>query len=243
MYEQDFWQGDSSYANYVGDKAGAQRNFRRRIKTLRAFSPGGRLYEAGCAHGFFLEIAREYWEVEGSDISAEAVAYAQKTLNLPVTLADYESSPLPPERYDVIAMWDTIEHLYDPILSIQQSTAALKPGGILALTTGDVDAVLPRLQKKSWRLIHPTHLYYFSRQSMTRLLQTFGMEVVHFSYVGNWRSFRQMAHVLTFGRTQQNWRNRVVRLLEKLPFIDVEIPVNTYDVMFVIGRKLEHGQG
>ncbi len=237
MYAEDFFKGDASYADYVGEKASLQHNFQARIRALKALQPSGKLYEAGCAHGFFLELARKYWDVRGSDISAEAIAYARDVLKLDVVVGDFETNPPEPAAYDVVVMWDTIEHLYDPFLALAKSAAALKPGGILGLTTGDIDRLLPQVQRRSWRLIHPTHLYYFSAQSITRALHAAGLEVISIEYVGNARTLRQMAQILTFGQTRKSWRHDLLRQIERLPFMGLYIPVNLFDIMFVIARK------
>jgi hypothetical protein len=102
----------------------------------------------------------------------------------------------------------------------------------LALTTGDLDAVLPRIQRTRWRLFHPLHLYYFSLSSMTRLLNQHGLQVAHSSHEGNDRSVRQMAQV--FG-------DRVAQKVERLPFANLCVRVNLLDIMFVIARKPQQG--
>lgn len=238
MYSAEFFKGSSSYADYVAEKKSLQNNFQRRLPVLRKYAPSGRLYEAGCAHGFFLELARQHWEVSGSDISEDAVRYARDELGLNVQVGDFESLPPAPNSYEVVVMWDTIEHLYDPVLAVQKSAEALRPGGILALTTGDIDTPVPRFQKKNWRLVHPCHLYYFSRQSMTYLLEKHGLEVVHFSHPGNYRTLTQMAMVLTYGKTRENWRHSLFHQIEKLSFLNhLTINVNLFDIMFVVARK------
>jgi 2-polyprenyl-3-methyl-5-hydroxy-6-metoxy-1,4-benzoquinol methylase len=238
LYAPEFFKGETSYADYVGEKGGLERNFQMRINQLLKYNRGGELFEAGCAHGFFLNMAKQYWDVKGVDISPEAVDYARTRLGLDASVGDFESHPPEPDTYDAIVMWDTIEHLYDPFLAIQESAKGLKPGGILALTTGDIGALLPRIQRQSWRLIHAAHLYYFSRQSMTYLLEKYGLEVVQFVHEPNYRTLRQYTRVLTYGKMENNWRHNLVHKLDKLPLLNMEIPLNLYDIMFVIARKL-----
>jgi 2-polyprenyl-3-methyl-5-hydroxy-6-metoxy-1,4-benzoquinol methylase len=237
IYSAEYWQGSSAYTDYLADKAGTQAHFRHRIKILRKLTSGSDLFEAGCAYGFFLELAQQHWNVQGIDISAEAVTYARDVLHLPVQQGDFESHPPAPKSFDVVVMWDTIEHLYDPVLAVQKIAEALKPGGILALTTGDIDAFLPRLQKKSWRMIILAHLYYFSRQSITWLLHDHGLDIIHFSHVSYYRSLRQMAKIITWKHPTVVWRQKLLKRIEKLPLIDSQIPLNLYDIMLIIARK------
>jgi 2-polyprenyl-3-methyl-5-hydroxy-6-metoxy-1,4-benzoquinol methylase len=237
IYSAEYFQGRTAYADYEASKAGIQRHFEHRIAVLRQFKPSGELFEAGCAYGFFLELAQRYWSVRGVDISEPAVQYARDALKLPVEQGDFESNPPASNAYDIVVMWDTIEHLYDPVLAIRKSVEALLPGGIIGLTTADLDALLPRVQKSGWRMIIPAHLYYFSRQSITRLLNDHGLEVMHFSHVGYYRSLRQMAQILTWNQTQSGWRYALQQRIQNLPGMALQIPLNLYDVMFVVARK------
>ncbi len=237
IYAADYWNGRKAYTDYLADKVGTQLHFKHRIASLRKFSSGGKLFEAGCAYGFFLELAQQYWQVKGVDFSEAAIAYARDTLHLPVEQGDFESNPPEPNTYDVVTMWDTIEHLYDPKLAISKSVEALKSGGYLALTTADLDTLLPKIQKTSWRMIIPAHLHYFSKQSITYLLEAQGLKVVHFSHVSYYRSVRQMAQIITWNKPDSKWRRQLQNQIERLPFMGSYIPLNLYDIMFVVAQK------
>lgn len=231
-YSAEYFVGSRGYADYQEEKPALQRNFTRRIRDLRQYSSGGDLFEIGCAYGFFLELAGQHWSASGIDVSAAAASYARERLHLNVSQAGVEDHPMAPQSHDVIVMWDAIEHLRDPFFAVEKIAGALRPGGILALTTGDLDAVLPRIQRTRWRLFHPLHLYYFSLSSMTRLLNQHGLQVAHSSHEGNDRSVRQMAQV--FG-------DRVAQKVERLPFANLCVRVNLLDIMFVIARKPQQG--
>ena len=237
IYAADYWNGRKAYTDYVADKIGTQLHFKHRIASLRQFSTGGSLFEAGCAYGFFLELAQAYWTVKGIDFSEAAIAYARDKLHLAVEQGDFESHPPEPNTYNVITLWDTIEHLYDPALAISKSVDGLQSGGYLALTTADLDALLPRIQKTAWRMIIPAHLHYFSRQSMTYLLEAQGLKVVHFSHVSYYRSVRQMAQIITWNQPNSQWRRRLQSQIERLPLMSSYIPLNLYDIMFVVAQK------
>jgi len=239
IYSDEQYFRGRFYTDYVADKLGAQLNLRHRLNTIRKFQNGGdALFEAGCAHGFFLELAQASWKrVQGIDMSSEAVTYARDVLGLDVALGDFESHPPTAGAFDAVTMWDTIEHLYDPVLAIRKSAEALRPGGILALTTGDIGAWLPRIQKKAWRLILPQHLYYFSQRSLTWLLKNQGFDIVHVSHVGYYRSLNQMAEIITWHHPTSAWRQRIRRQISRLPFIQTQIPLNLYDIIFMIGQK------
>jgi SAM-dependent methyltransferase len=237
IYSAEYFHGFTDYKNYVGDKTALRANFQHYIRIIQKYCNQGDLFEAGAAYGFFLELAQQYWNVQGIDISQDAVAYARDVLHLSVSQGDLESHPPASNAFDIIVMFDTIEHLYDPAGAILKCAAALRDGGYFALTTGDIDGLLPRLQKQSWRMIHRAHLYYFSRKSITYLLQHAGFEVIHFSHHAFYRSVRQLAQVISFYNPNSTFRRAIVKAIETIPGSSLKVPLNTYDLMFVIARK------
>jgi 2-polyprenyl-3-methyl-5-hydroxy-6-metoxy-1,4-benzoquinol methylase len=237
IYSQDYFHGNTAYRDYVGDSTGLQWNFTQRIRTLRRFVLGTDMLEVGCAYGFFMQVAQQFWHMKGTDISADAITYARDKLRLDVQRIDFESASPEANAYDAVVMWDTIEHFYNPVTAIEKAAYTLRQGGILALTTGDIGAVLPQIQKQHWRLIMPSHLSYFSRESLSLLLARYGFQIVHYGFEANARSLRQMAHILTWQHEETGWRGQLVRWIDRLPFAKVAIPINTFDIMFVVARK------
>ena len=85
IYTERYFAGEE-YHDYLADKDIAQRNFRSRLRVLKRFIDPvrhRRLFEVGCAYGFFLEVAKEsFASVQGIDVSAAAVSYANEKLGL-----------------------------------------------------------------------------------------------------------------------------------------------------------------
>jgi SAM-dependent methyltransferase len=234
-YERFFT--DSAYLDYVADRAAASRNFARFITVLRRFQPGGRLFEIGAAYGFFLDLARAHWQVRGIDLNAEAAAYARAELGLDVTAGEFLDSPVETGAYDAVVMWDTIEHLRAPRAYVEKTAAMLKPGGLLAVTTGDVSALLPRVRGTKWRLCDPPfHLQYFSRATLTRLFEECGFEVVRVQSTGYYRSLGFMLHRIFVYEKRPIWRH-VYRLAQVTGLTQRMLYLNVFDIMMVVARK------
>lgn len=234
LYQQSYFFGDE-YLNYVDDKPFLQKNLSARVRTLRRFSTSGNLFEIGCAYGFFLELAQKYWDAEGCDISAQACSYAREHGQNAVC-GEFMSLDVKENRYDVVALWDTIEHLARPDLYIERASRILKTGGILCATTGDSGSLMARMRKQRWRLIHPpTHLYYFNRATMERLLTNNGLEIVHFEHCGYSRSVQQILYSLLVLNHETPFRKKLYDLVK--PFFGFSLYLNLYDIMFVIARK------
>jgi SAM-dependent methyltransferase len=235
LYGEDYFHG-GEYAGYRRDQEILQRNFRRHIGWLLELAPSGKLFEIGCAYGFFLDVARRHWTVKGIDISAEAVRHARETLGLDAAAGDFLDLPDEPGSYDLICMWDTLEHLVHPVRTIEKASRWLKPGGSLVVTTGDVGSLLARARGARWRQIHPpTHLFYFSRPTLGRAFEGAGLSSDRFSWVGYSRSFLSMMYgIFMLGPSPRRRLYRLATLNERLDF---PVYLNLNDILLAVGRK------
>jgi 2-polyprenyl-3-methyl-5-hydroxy-6-metoxy-1,4-benzoquinol methylase len=241
IYGRDYFHG-CEYADYVLEGPSLKLNFRQRMQTLTRYLPAhlsNTLFEIGCAYGFFLELARnEFMRVRGVDISDDAVRYAKESLGVDAVKADFLSAEIG-EGFDVYCLWDTIEHLMEPNRVIAKISRVMNPQGVVAITTGDIGSLLARIQGRSWRMIHPpTHLHYFSRATLVQLLVRYGFEVLAVEYPSTTRTLRMiLSGLLVLGRPASSWTISLYRALERLPFLDLSIPLNTFDIMYVIARR------
>jgi SAM-dependent methyltransferase len=237
LYQAEYFHG-VEYQNYSGDKETLQRNFRGRLKELLKICPAGKLLELGCAYGFFLELAKNHYQVKGCDITRDGVESARRNFGVDAVCADFLSLPEEPDSYDLVCLWDTIEHLPEPFLFLQKAGRWLKPGGHLVLTTGDIGSIAARLRGEHWRLIHPpTHLFYFDRESISRALKAAGLELVDFRHVGQSRSYRSMAYeIFVLRNPGLRW---IFQLLTLGGRLDFPVYLNTFDIMQVTARRLQ----
>lgn len=229
-----FFEGE--YLNYLEEKDSLQKNFKKWIPLLKKFVPHGKLFEIGSAYGFFLELARDYWEVQGVDISHPACDYA-KSLGLHVQCGDFLDIPVEADKFDLFCLWDTIEHLKRPDLYVKKIGETIAPGGMICLTTGDIDAFVPRIQKGKWRMIHPpTHLFYFSKKTLFALLRKNDFKIVYVSRVGFYRSLKRTLFNLSFLKKNGKWK-ALYDYYNRLKLGDLSFYLNLYDILLVIARK------
>lgn len=237
LYQRSYFFGDE-YSNYVDDRRVIEKNFAKRLVTLRRFlTPRHqRLFELGSAYGFFLNLARNTFErVSGIDVSEDAVQFARKEFRLAVTCADLLETNAPEGTIDVACMWDTIEHLATPRRYIERLASRMDTGALLALTTGDIGSLNARLQGQRWRLIHPpTHMHYFTQRSMGELLEGCGFRITHVEYPGVVRGVSSMIHNLV----ARQWdRPRVAGLLQAIVPARLDLYVNLHDIMYIIAER------
>lgn len=237
LYSHRYFAGEE-YRDYVAERALIERQFRARLARLQRFvpAPGSkRLFEIGAAYGFFLSVARDvYQRVEGIDIAADAAAMARESFGLPVATGDFLDHRVE-GLVDVVCLWDTIEHLARPDLYVQKAAAILKPGGVLALTTGDIDSLMARVRGAKWRQIHPpTHLHYFSRATLTRLLERFGFKIKYVGHEGMTRSVDTMAYILLTIKRRQHG---LYRVLKRAHLLDWHLHLNLRDILFLVAER------
>ena len=131
-------------------------------------------------------------------------------------------------------MWDTIEHLENPKEFIKKIYNDLDLGGHLFITTGDAGSLLAKIRRENWRIIHPpTHIFYFSKKTITKLLEQCGFRVVKISHPGVYRSLSQTYYSLFLLK-----RSGGQMKVEKIKKIDMPVYFNTYDIMMIAAKKI-----
>ncbi len=236
LYTRNYFKG-GEYADYEQEEQALRLNFRRRVRELAARHPSGAtLWEIGCAYGFFLKEAASYFDAAGCDVAEDAIHAATTKHGVRAHCLDYLRHTLAPPR-DVICLWDVIEHLPEPDLFLEKALHDLRPGGTLALSTGDIGSLCARLRGRHWRQIHPpTHIQYFTRHSMTTLLTRLGYANIEIIYPAFWRNMDTVAGKIL---TRHRAGTTLYRALHRVGLLHFNFPLNLYDLMTVYARKPE----
>ena len=148
---------------------------------IRRHAPAARrLLDVGCGAGLFLKAAeRAGWEVAGVELSTDAVTFARDRLALDVRAERAEAMSFPAKSFDVAVMSEVIEHLFEPRVVVEAIGRALKPGGLLVITTPNFDALSRYSLGVDWAVFSPMeHMYYFTERTLGRLLESCGFALV-----------------------------------------------------------------
>lgn len=137
----------------------------------------GRLLDVGAGSGAFVAAAsRHGYEAEGHDLSKRAADAAAKRFGVTVhstALDQLEGG------YDLITMWDTLEHCADPISVLNAVSALLAPGGVVVVFSPNPLGLSGRLLGTRWWVFGPSdHLVLFSRKSLERAFAELGLRTI-----------------------------------------------------------------
>jgi len=179
----------TSYSTLIQKEKNALRRFDRRWSfwrrrtAIERFQKGGRLLDIGCGTGLFLEEAKRSnkWNVVGIEPNGRAADYAQQNLNVPILHGRFSevSETLPPNSFDVIVLWNVLEHLEHPIKDLRIAHNLLKQNGWIVFSIPNMRSLDHKIFKEYWvGWDLPRHLWLFERDILLNILQGLGFYVV-----------------------------------------------------------------
>lgn len=199
-----FTESHLGYVDYMGQEQIVRQLARKRLDVIDSFQPQqGRLVDLGCAAGFFLDEARlRGWQVSGTELAQEMRQYAKTKLRLRVgeSLDEFEDS-----SFDVVTMWEVIEHLPDPLAYLRRLRRNIKPQGLIGISTPNAAHWQVRLNPGDWwEFKPPAHLTFFTPRTLRQLVESAGYTIIRLDWrvplmpiSGNkWVSFLQ--HLRSF---------------------------------------------
>ncbi|MFZ1894630.1 MAG: class I SAM-dependent methyltransferase [Rhodoplanes sp.] len=233
-YTGAYFSGEHAdgYADYVGAEPVLRREFARTVDFIRALRPGGRLLELGCAYGFFLDEAKQHYNVCGIELASDAAQSCRaRGLNVVTGVADAATLERFAPPFDVVVLLDVIEHLPEPDATLALCAERLMPGGVIVLTTGDFGSLAAQLARAGWRLMTPPqHLWFFTAESFRRLAPQHGLSVARVDHP--WKTVPLSLIVFQLRRMLGlSSAERAARAS------GIGIPVNLFDAMRVVLRK------
>ncbi|MDE3089834.1 MAG: class I SAM-dependent methyltransferase [Chloroflexota bacterium] len=225
---------------YVEEREGRVLTFSRNLQPFETLvkpnSATRRLLDVGCHIGVMVELAQERgWEAWGVEPSTWASEQA-RARGLHVITGTLTQAGIQESYFDVVTMWDVIEHLTDPAAELRNVHRVLKPGGIFAIHTIDIESWFARLMGKRWPWLMEMHLYYFSPRTLGKMLEKNGFQVISSSAQGR---FLRLGY---FATRIEPYSKLIYRALDamilRLNWGAVAIPVNFGDLFTLYARKL-----
>jgi 2-polyprenyl-3-methyl-5-hydroxy-6-metoxy-1,4-benzoquinol methylase len=176
IYPEDRYHPFSAM-NAEGETAPAPLLWKR-VQRLTTIAGPGRVLDLGCGSGLFLKAMQEVgWYCVGVELNAMAAEFAHYRLGLDVRQGDISQLELP-EKFDLVTLWDVLEHTGSPAAVLARVHDLLVPGGLLAISVPNWESLERKLFRERWiALDAPRHFYHFSPVTITHLLQKSGFEL------------------------------------------------------------------
>jgi 2-polyprenyl-3-methyl-5-hydroxy-6-metoxy-1,4-benzoquinol methylase len=224
---------------YVEEREGRVLTFEHHLKPLERIAgpPGGRpLLDVGCYTGVFVEIAAHHgWDAWGVEPSRWAVEQAQAR-GLHVVQGTLDTAELLEAFFDVVTLWDVIEHLTDPRGALRQTHRLLKPGGLLVVHTIDIESPFARLMGARWPWLMEMHIYYFSRRTLRAMLEGCGFRVLSDRPQGRYLRLGYLMNRI--GALIPHVGRPAEGLVTRLRLRGQAVPVNLGDLFTAYARKV-----
>jgi SAM-dependent methyltransferase len=195
----------------------------------------GTLLEIGCGNGFFLEevLKQGYVTVWGVEPSADAVAQANSKVHSQIICDMMRPGLFGREQFDVICMFQLLDHIADPVSLLAECHRVLKPGGLVLCLNHNIEAISSRILKDRSPIVDIEHTYFYSPDSLLRLLNWARFKVLHISPVLNIYSPHYVVRLLPLPSMV---KDILLRILKIPLFRQIRLPTLLGN-LYLVARK------
>jgi len=168
----------------VGQSHDDWLKFRRRYEQTFQFKRTGKILDIGCSDGGFLEFMQgRGYRVQGVEIDKSCVEYAKAQRGLNIFWGCLKEARFLDQSFDVVVMWDVLEHMPDPMATLLEVRRILRHDGLLLIGAPNIDSWEAKLFGSEWfGLEVPRHLYHFSPSTLEKILKKSGFKIMTITY-------------------------------------------------------------
>jgi 2-polyprenyl-3-methyl-5-hydroxy-6-metoxy-1,4-benzoquinol methylase len=211
--------------DYIDSQNERIEMFQNHLKLIKRFKPQGSLLDIGCYAGTFLSLAKQAgYRVEGVEPSVWAANYAKEQTGAEVHCESIEKMALPENSFDIVTLWDVVEHLEDPLLCLKKAYRAMKPDGILIISTHNIGSLFARSLGSHYPWLMRFHLYHFTPDTLAMLGAKAGFSRV---MTESYKKRFSLAYFLQ--RIHFPWRSKF--------FERIRIQINMGDMFLLVLKK------
>lgn len=193
----DFYKNEESWFEVLRNPVQAQLDnlkFSYGLEIIERYIQRGAILDIGCGNGSFLDLARKNgWNCSGTELNLKDLeitrAKGQTVIN-----ANIEDPYFKGRAFDVVSLWEVLEHVPDPRATLHNVNSLLNPGGVIFILVPNRDSFINRmLREKSASFTGHCHINFFNAAILDILLKKEGFEVLHIetliSELGNIRNY------------------------------------------------------
>jgi len=155
----------------------------RKYAPLLRLRSSGRVLDVGCGDGFLLKYLQEKgWD--GTGIEPGNSTCAREILGLDVVQGSLDAADFPARSFDVITLSHVLEHLHDPLATLQRVRHLLRDDGLVHIEVPNFDCLEARLFDGAWiGIAAPLHLYHFTPSTLRTAAERVELDIVESGFV------------------------------------------------------------
>jgi 2-polyprenyl-3-methyl-5-hydroxy-6-metoxy-1,4-benzoquinol methylase len=155
------------------------RAAKSQLGLIKKYKSGTTLLDIGCGEGFFLfNASKAGYTAKGIEISQGAAEYAGREFGLDVEAKPFEELQFPENYFDVVTLWQVLEHVPYPLIVLKEVHRILKPEGLLATSTPDIESILAKIFRRKWWNLRRLHINQFTAKTLADMLKRAGFKNV-----------------------------------------------------------------
>lgn len=178
------------HSSYPADLTNQRKKlFKRYGEAVSLFRKYNRILDVGSGHGYFLGLCREQgWKVFGVELNPELAQFAKSKFDIDVFKGSFEQARYSKNYFDVVTLWNVLEHLENPYVALRKAYENLRPGGAIFLkfTNANLHILLRKVfywLSIFWRGIKRFDdscigMYAFNRFTITQYLVKMGFQEI-----------------------------------------------------------------
>lgn len=214
---------DEEYLNSWSER---ERTFKKHITWIKKYKKSGKILDIGCYAGIFPSVGEKFgFEVTGIEPSKWAVGYARKKTKSKLYQGSWKDIKFDDNSFDIVTIWDVIEHLEDPLGCLKTAYKWLRRDGVLMVTTHDINSLLAKIMGRKYPWLMRFHLYHFSPKTLLEMIKKSGFKDIKVTYYSKVFSLKYLL-------------SRVGININSNLFSEICIPVWSGDMFMVTAMKI-----
>lgn len=140
-----YYSRSTKYDIYLRRGTSNTRLWKRRLAKVRNYRKSGRLLDIGAGIGDFLSLARDFFEIAGTEVSDSAISIAKEKYYINLVHGQIENDTFE-QKFDIVTMFHVLEHVPNPLTTIRSCNSIMTDGGILVIAVpNDIEWLGPHL--------------------------------------------------------------------------------------------------
>ncbi len=165
---------------FVSQSEAREATFFSALKTIEKYKKEkGKILDIGTAGGAFLAAAKKRgWDIYGCEPNKWMAEWGEKNLGINIDLGTLFEQKYHDKSFDVVTLWDVVEHTTEPSKILAECRRILKDDGLLVINYPDWGSWIAKIMKKKWFFTLAVHLFYFTPETIKKLMNKCGFQII-----------------------------------------------------------------